>query len=94
LYTTENFPLGGDNYLVAPFWVNIDTTTNGNVWFRESNIPALLSKANDIISRAFPFQSSFNATQLFIATWDRVSANGGMASQVRVYIAYYIMYHL
>ncbi|XP_065903908.1 sushi, nidogen and EGF-like domain-containing protein 1 [Dysidea avara] len=80
-YTTQTFPLGGDNYLAAPFWINIDTTTSGNVWFRESTIPELLSKANDIISTAFPLQSSFSATQLFIATWDHVGANGGMASQ-------------
>ena len=62
--------------------MNIDTTVNGDVWFRESTVPALLQRADEDVRRAFPFLPQFSATHLFIGTWDGVGARGGSTSQV------------
>ena len=57
---------------MAPFWADVDTSGTGDVWYRESNSPALLAKANKQIMDAFPLQARFTATRLLIATWDHV----------------------
>jgi len=44
------------------------------VWFRESEVPELLAKADDCVKQTFP-SSSFSATHLIIATWDNVAAS-------------------
>ena len=62
--------------------MNIDTTVNGDVWFRESTVSTLLQRANEDIRKAFPFLPQFTATHLFIVTWDSVGARGGSAAQV------------
>ena len=66
------FPLGGGRRFVAPFWADVDTTGTGDVWYRQSTSQTLLDKANMQIMNAFPLQPQFTATNLFIATWDRV----------------------
>jgi len=57
---------------VAPFWADVDTTNAGQVWYRQSTDQTLLDRANTQIRNAFPVESIFNATNLFIATWKYV----------------------
>ena len=66
------FPLDGGRKFVAPFWADVDTTTSGDVWYRQSTLQTLLDKANMQIKNAFPLQQQFTATDLIIATWDHV----------------------
>ena len=60
--------------LIAVFWGNVDTRGTGTVWYHGSTDNALLSRASMEIRNAFPTQADagFTATDLFIATWDRV----------------------
>ena len=70
--------------MAAAYWVNIDTTVNGNVWFRQSTAPELLTRASNDVQQAFPLFPRFTPTHLFIATWDGVSANSGLATEVQI----------
>lgn len=70
-FTVSSFPLNNSNIqLIAPFFVDADTTRNGTVWFRETNDTKVLKKAEFDIDRAFPDQSSFQPKVAFITTWD------------------------
>ena len=59
--------------MIAPFFSDINTASQGDVWFRESEVPAMLAKADECVKQGFP-SSTFSATHLIIATWDNVSA--------------------
>jgi len=84
VYAADTFPLGDEKYLVAPYWVNIDTTVNGDVWHRQSTSPELLTRASSDVQQAFPLLPQFIPTHLYIVTWANVGANGGVATQVSV----------
>ena len=60
--------------LIAAFWGDVDTRGTGTVWYQRSTDNALLNRASMDIRNAFPTQAAagFTATDLFIATWDRV----------------------
>ena len=60
--------------LIAAFWGDVDTRGTGTVWYHRSTDNVLLSRASMDIRNAFPAQADagFTATDLFIATWDRV----------------------
>ena len=60
--------------LIAAFWGDVDTRGTGTVWYQRSTDNALLNRASMDIRNAFPAQvaAGFTATDLFIATWDRV----------------------
>ena len=68
----NSFPLGSGRKFAAPFWADVDTTNAGDVWYRQSTSQTMLDKANMQIRQAFPLQSPFTATNLIIATWDKV----------------------
>jgi len=72
-FTSNSFPLGGSSQeMVAPFWADVDTRGGGNVWYRETDNPALITKANNQIAMTFPAQIPFAASDLFIVTWEAV----------------------
>jgi len=68
----QSFPLDNGRKFVAPFWADVDTTSAGDVWYRQTTDQILLDRANTQIQNAFPLQPQFTATDLFIATWDHV----------------------
>ena len=79
-YTPVPFPFN-QRHLIAPFWGDVDTSKGGTVFYRESTDTALLKKATQDIRRAF------NATWIFIATWDRVAfygSSGNMRNKVTI----------
>ena len=68
-----SFPLGMERKFVAPFWADVDTTSAGEVWYRQSTDLDLLARATTQINNAFPLvRPQFSAVHLFIVTWDRV----------------------
>jgi len=71
-YTPSPFPLESHKRLIAPYWTDIDTTYGGDIWYRESTNRTLLQQVSHGIRRTFPEQYKFQATWLFIATWDNV----------------------
>ena len=79
-YTPDAFPLADNRRLVAPFWADTDTQNGGEVYYRETVDPALLKRANSVVHRAFVGKKKFQASWLFIATWDRVAFYGARGS--------------
>ena len=73
-FTPDPFPLDGNRMLIAAFWGDVDTRGTGNVWYNNNTDPTVLNRASNDIRSAFPFQAAagFTATDVFIATWDRV----------------------
>lgn len=61
---------------------DVDTSGTGTVWYRQSTDKLALAKANMQIQQAFPLQPKFTATNLFIATWERVGFYDGHAHLV------------
>ena len=60
--------------IIAAFWGDVDTRGTGIVWYHNSTDPTVLNRASDDIRNAFPMQAAagFTATDVFVATWDRV----------------------
>lgn len=75
-WNPRRFPLnfGSPGPLIAPYWADVDTrpTGSGTVFYRETQDPLLLQRAQSELQMAFPGLSSFNPVFLFIATWYRV----------------------
>ena len=62
-----------DAQLIAPFWADVDTRTQGNVSYRESTNQDDLMRAQMDIRTAFAGQvDNFRPRLVFIATWYRV----------------------
>ncbi|KAM9316464.1 sushi, nidogen and EGF-like domain-containing protein 1 [Gastrophryne carolinensis] len=79
-FTPVAFPISGDRRVVAAFWADVDNRRGGDVFYRETEDPRVLNRANKDVSSYFPELSDFNATWVFIATWYRVTFYGGDAS--------------
>ena len=58
--------------IIAPFWTFIDISVSGEVFYRETNEPALLQQVTDLIGQLFP-EINFQPNNLFITTWFRVA---------------------
>jgi len=71
-FTTEEFPIGQGRALIAVYWANVDTRGSGNVWYYDTTRTDLITRANEMIKKAFRNQPPFNATLIFVATWYQV----------------------
>jgi len=70
---TSRFPTSSTPPLISPFWADAQ---GGNISFRETNDPAVLSRAqNDV--QAYFNTSDFTPTYVVIATWFEVVQFGG-----------------
>jgi hypothetical protein len=78
-FTPSPFPLGSNKRLIAPYWTDIDTRNGGDIWYRESTNRTLLQLVSRPIRLLFPEQYRFQASWLFIATWDNVAFHGANA---------------
>ena len=89
-----SLPANRNDAVIAPFWVDIATGVNGDVWYHQSTNSTLLNRASIEIRNAFPAQESvdFTATLLFIATWERV-VPFGRSDVVRKYMHIIISLH-
>ncbi|XP_072472336.1 IgGFc-binding protein-like isoform X3 [Notamacropus eugenii] len=81
------FPLEDGQAFVAPFWADVNTIKGGQVWFRESQQPRLLSRASRELAIAFPGSPGIILHSLFVATWDQVSFFGSQTHQVNTFQA-------
>ncbi len=71
------------NYLVAPFWSNIDVTVAGSVYFatfRGPHSTALerLDSVNSFIRENQNDGGEFSARWMMVAVWDGVAEYGGI----------------
>ena len=69
--TPEQFPLSFWSYLVAPFWVNIDTMIVGDVLWELSDDAALLGTVDELIQQE-QGDTNFNGLWMLVATWKDV----------------------
>lgn len=68
-FTNLSFPL--DSPAVAAFYANF---SSGQVFYRESVDPMILSQATEQVNRFFPwFRGQYSATAVFVATWYQVN---------------------
>ena len=72
MQTPLQFPLRGDEKIIAPFWAAVDIRGSGQVFYRQSVEPSLLSRANSEIRSAFPMYQNVTVWSILIATWYKV----------------------
>ncbi|XP_050415090.1 protein mesh [Patella vulgata] len=75
-YKPSDFPLKDETPIIAPFWADVDVTKGGRVWYREDTHPHSLHRATSEVNKFFPNERNFQATWIFIATWDHVCFYG------------------
>ena len=60
--------------MIAPYWADVDTRNGGQVFYRQSTNVELFQRATNDVRRFFRGQfPSFQASWVFIATWQNVS---------------------
>ncbi len=61
----------------------MDTRGHGELFFRVTDDPSTLQRADDIIHQAFPNERSFVSRSVTVATWDRVGYFSSQIDRVR-----------
>ncbi len=64
----QQFPVS--QFLVAPFWSDIDTTHSGMILYEKHTDGALLAQVSEFISGKF--QITFSGTWMLVAEWRMV----------------------
>ena len=69
--------------MVATFWADADTRPfdGGQVWYRNTTDPALLSRATGDIKKAYPHYP--DSEYLFITTWDHIGYHNQHTDKVQ-----------
>jgi len=62
----------GEYDIIAAYWDNVDAGKVGSVYYRETGDDNLRNKASVLIQKSFINKTDFNASSLFIATWDGI----------------------
>ncbi|XP_076436246.1 sushi domain-containing protein 2-like [Babylonia areolata] len=79
-YRPADFPLDeaplNETPLIAPYWADVDVNVGGQVYYRQTQDPAILERASKDVHMYSPAYHKFRATWVFIATWDRVGYYG------------------
>ncbi|CAG9854211.1 unnamed protein product [Phyllotreta striolata] len=77
------FPL--DYPIIAPFYSNVDTRTAGQVSYYETEHPGLIQRATENIHESFLNFADFQATSLFIVTWQGVGYYNNGVDKLNTY---------
>lgn len=85
-YTPDPFPLDEGVPFVAPYWADVDNVIAGNIFWRQTQDPALLSQFTADISRYFP-DISFTPIWMFFATWEGVAYFGSASDKANTFQA-------
>lgn len=76
VYRPVRFPIA-TYALIAVFWVDIDIRNGGGyIWYRQTTDVSTLQTATTEIRTHLTGMSSFQATMVFIATWEDVAFFG------------------
>ncbi|CAB0008568.1 unnamed protein product [Nesidiocoris tenuis] len=79
-YINIQFPLNIP--VIAPLYANADTSRGGQVYYRESNREADLSKSDATLRKHFrDLGPDFEPLGLFIVTWERIPMHGADPSE-------------
>lgn len=69
---------------IAAFYTNVDTSNAGAVYYRETNEPHVLAKAEESVQNNFHAYYDFKPSSVFIATWEDVTyTSQGRTSPLR-----------
>ena len=68
----RSLPLSETKQIIAPYWADVDTRGTGNIYYRQSTDPVLLTRASQDIRRALSLTQNIEIKNLLIATWDGV----------------------
>ncbi len=73
-YYYNRIPFFTSYPILAPFLTEqpINLLEHSNVWYRETNDPSLLRRAQRDIRMSFLSQVDFTPTSLFIVTWEQL----------------------
>lgn len=66
-FINTEFPLPYPS--IAAFYTNVDTTEEGSVYYRETDEPHVISKAEESVQNNFHDYYDFKPTSVFITTW-------------------------
>ncbi|XP_056399545.1 serine-rich adhesin for platelets-like [Hyla sarda] len=80
-YTPEKFPLPKKIFMITPYWSDVDNRISGDIYYRQSTDPALLSRATSDINSYF-HGMNFTASWVFVATWKDVPFFGSTSTKV------------
>uniref|UniRef100_G1PN46 Alpha-tectorin n=1 Tax=Myotis lucifugus TaxID=59463 RepID=G1PN46_MYOLU len=79
-FTPESFPLTDGRAFIAPFWADVHNGIRGEIYYRETMDPAILTRATKDIRKHFKDMAAFSATWVFIVTWEEVTFYGGSST--------------
>ncbi|XP_077193134.1 sushi, nidogen and EGF-like domain-containing protein 1 [Paroedura picta] len=85
-YTPDPFPLNIGCPFVAPYWADVDNRMGGDVFWRQTQDAAVLSRCTADINTYFP-EIPFTAIWAFVATWDHVAYFGSASKKVNTFQA-------
>ena len=83
-YAPQNLPLNSNQKIIAPYWADVDLRGIGCVFYRQTDDPVLVAKANSDIRAAFPASENVTISNLLIVTWDFVGYYPRKRDKVRV----------
>ena len=70
-YGPRSLPIERSTF-IAPYWADADLRGTGEVYYRQTRNPVLLTRATNEIQRAFSMSQDAIVTSLFIVTWEAV----------------------
>ena len=82
-YIPRALPVNGARF-IAPYWADTDLRGIGQVYYRQTNDPALLARATNDIQRAYRLSRNVIVTNLVIVTWDAVGYYNFGTDKVRL----------
>ncbi|XP_068098421.1 uncharacterized protein, partial [Hyperolius riggenbachi] len=85
-YVPQALPQAFGNPFLALFWSDINNQVAGDIFYRQSTDPDLLSRATSDI-QAYFHNVTFTAHWVFVATWHRVAYYGSNTNKVNTFQA-------
>ena len=71
----SNFNDARSDPIIAPFWDDVNIINGGTIYYRQEFDPLIRDLVNQEINSIFPAEfPPFQASLVFVATWDRVAA--------------------
>ena len=80
---SDPLPFPNDRPIIAVYWANAVITPPGNVTYGITADCLLLERAKNDVQMAFPeLDSRIDISELFVATWSQLPADGGNPNEV------------
>ena len=77
LYVPQLFPGDhrlADRLIFAPFWVDVDSRTEGNIWYgsHHESDNNVTKRADELVHELYSEHSAFKSKVVYVATWEDV----------------------